>query len=171
MKFWTVFLATVLADKSLPVPKVNVNLDLEPQLRWPDAFSQIDDTTLERYCTGMTRVIEIYRLDKRLGKLIKKFIPEIKDAIPSEYLAEIDGVYEAVNSHCDMPFLSPRSEGINLIYALNLVYEIEAFQLPWQREVASQACTSIMAWSKVEGHAIAGRNMDFEPQTQGRRRL
>merc|ERR1711879_682120 len=67
--------------------------------------------------------------------------------------------------HCDMKFLTPKSEGMNLIYALNLVYEIEAFQLPWQREVASQACTSIMAFSKLYNHAIAGRNMDFEPRT------
>merc|ERR1712071_705733 len=91
----SVIKASETVDETIiPAPKVRINLYENPTDRWYNAFQTLTETQKTDGCQAMEDIIETY-LTGPIRALANTLAKEVKDAIPREYLSEIDGLYRA----------------------------------------------------------------------------
>ena len=113
----------LLASCDFTPPTVRINLGTPPNLRWPAAWDQLTAENIQEICTSVSEVYDTY-LPGIIGQLVEVIMPRIEHTIPQEYIEEISGLADVVARDCSDKRLSK-----NIIELLNIVYEIEAFDV------------------------------------------
>ena len=108
------------SETIIPAPKVRINLYENPGDRWYNAFQTLTETQKNGGCQAMEDIIETY-LTGPIRVLANTLAKEVKDAIPREYLSEIDGLYRATHEYCTATQKSKRIT-VEEYYIMNLVY-------------------------------------------------
>ena len=125
-RFLLLFPVSFLASETIiTAPKIRINLYEPPEIRWYNAFQTLNSTQKDTTCNSLEEIVETYLSGPLLRNLANLAAKDVKDAIPREYLSEIDGLHRATHEYCQ----SRKSQKITVeeFYIMNLVYEIAAF--------------------------------------------
>jgi len=114
-----------------PIPSYNINLDLDPRMRWKEVCSNPQFKSLARFLYTTVTSLLLYN-----GKAFEDIGEAIAAVVSPEYSQEIQGCAETL----EIPY--------GWVMIFNLGYEV------------SDACTSMVAQTN-DGKILHARNLDF----------